>query len=204
MVWLNEGIKALRTATVLPNRGKQSLIQSITLNQMQLMFTEDTAYRPASSSNATDAAFALPFGFPVDIIALEQTINVGFDGTNMAELVLPKAATETEVDERIIHIKFDDVPFAVLSGQNSVFDRFVASIATTDRETMRLSGSANGDAKTAVGTLALQGLDFDVESSIGGLQGLNTVPVVISDLDVNRGFPEFLLIKVQSRITNPR
>lgn len=203
VVWLNEGIKALRTATVLPNRGKQSLIQAITLNQMQLMFTEDTAYRPASSSNATDAAFALPFGFPVDITALEQTITVGFDGTNMAELVLPKAATETEVDARIIHIKFDDVPFAVLSGQNSVFNRFVASIATSNRETMRLSGSANGDARTAVGTLALQDITFDVDSSIGGLQGLNTVPVVISDLDVNKGFPEYLLIKVQSRITNP-
>jgi hypothetical protein len=201
--WLNDGIKALNTGTALPNRGKLDLIKTINLNQMELLFTQDTAYNPASGSNSTDAAFTLPFAFPVDITSLEQTITVGFEGTDFAQLALPKANTKTDVDARIIHLTFDQVPFAVFSGQHSVFNKFVASTTVGGKQTLRLSGSANGDAKTAVGVLGLKDIAFDVESSIDGLEGLDKEPVTISGLDVNHGYPDYLLIKVQSLINNP-
>lgn len=50
----------------------------------------------------------------------------------------------------------------------------------------------------------LTGIDFNVPTTIAGLQGLNTKPTVVSNLDVNHGFPDFLLIKVIATLTNPR
>ncbi|KAG6854052.1 hypothetical protein C0991_011030 [Blastosporella zonata] len=203
VTWLNEGIKALRVSSVLPNRGPQNIIKSITLNELQLIFTENTAYDPSASSRSTDAAFTLPFGFPLDITALEQTLNVAFEGTSFAQLALPKAPSTTDVENRIIHLTFDGVPFAVFSDQHSTFDKFVATTTVGKSLTLQLSGTANADAQTAVGLLTLQDIDFSVDSSINGLQGLNAKPVSVGNVDVNRGFADYLLIKVDSSLFNP-
>lgn len=204
MAWLNEGIKALSVSTVLPNRGRLNIIKSINLNQLQLLFTEGTAYRPSTSSKSTDAAFTLPFGFPLDISSLEQTLTIGFEGTSFAQLALPRAPSTTDVKNRIIHLTFANIPFAAFDDQHSLFDRFIAATTVGKTETLQLSGSANADAKTAVGLLSLKGIDFAVDSSIEGLQGLNAKPVTVSNLDVNHGFPDSLLIKVDSALFNPR
>lgn len=191
-------------ATVLPNQGVLNIIKSISLNQLQLIFTDDTAYNPATSSKSTDAAFTLPFGFPIDISALEQTLTVGFEGRSFAQLALPKAPSSTDVENRIIHLTFDDVPFAVFDDTHSIFDEFVAATTTGSTQNLHLSGTANADAKTAVGLLSLADIAFSVDSTIEGLQGLNARPVTVSNLDVNHGFPDFLLIKVDSALFNPR
>ncbi|KAJ7928639.1 hypothetical protein B0H13DRAFT_1968281 [Mycena leptocephala] len=203
VTWLNDGIKALQVAAVLPNQGPLQVIKSIDLNELKLMFTESTAYSPLTTSTSTDAAFALPFAFPLDITALEQTITVGFKGESIAQLALPKAAAKTDVDARIIHLTFANVPFAVFDGTHSNFDDFVAATTVGKTETLHLSGSANADAQTAVGLLSLTDISFSVDSDIAGLQGLDTKPVKVANLDVNHGFSDYLLIKVDSALFNP-
>lgn len=170
---------------------------------MDLRFTEATAYKPSTSSRSTDAAFTLPFGFPIDITALEQTITLGYEGTSFAQLAIPKGPSSTDVENRVIHINFENVPFDVFDDGRSTFDRFLADTTVGATQTIRLSGTANADANTAVGLLSLAGISFSVESTIEGLQGLNTRPVTVSNLDVNHGFPDFLLIKVDSTLFNP-
>ncbi|KDQ57731.1 hypothetical protein JAAARDRAFT_69819 [Jaapia argillacea MUCL 33604] len=204
VTWLNEGIKSLQVATFLPNQGPLSIIKSITLNQMELLFTSDTAYDPSSGSNSTDAAFQLPFAFPVDITALEQNITVGYDGQSFAELVIPKGPATTDVQQRIIHLTFNDIPFAVFGDKNDVFDQFVASTTVSQTQEMHLSGTANTDASTAVGLLSLSGIAFSVDTSLAGLQGLNTRTTVVESLDVYHGYPDYLLIKTTASLFNPR
>ncbi|KAG6908393.1 hypothetical protein DXG01_004822 [Tephrocybe rancida] len=203
VTWLNEGIKSLRIASILPNRGAQNIIKTIALKELQLLFTENTAYNPSATSRSTDAAFTLPFNFPLDITALEQTLNVAYEGTSFARLVLPKAPSTTDVENRIVHLTFNDVPFAVFSDKHSTFDQFVAATTVGKSLTLQLSGSANAEAKTAVGLLSLEGIDFSVPSSIDGLQGLNAKPVSVGNVDVNHGFADYLLIKADSSLFNP-
>ncbi|KAL0580357.1 hypothetical protein V5O48_000210 [Marasmius crinis-equi] len=203
VTWLNEGIKSLQVATVLPNRGVQNIIKNINLNQLTLMFTPDTAYNPSTSSDNSDAAFTLPFGFPIDITALEQTIDVSYQGNQFAQLAIPKGPSSTDVENRIIHLTFQNVPFAVSGDGHGTFDSFLAATTLGDKETIGLSGSANADASTAVGVLSLSSIPFSVDSTIEGLQGLNARPVTVSNLDVNHGFPDFLLITVDGALFNP-
>ncbi|KAG6813669.1 hypothetical protein H0H92_008517 [Tricholoma furcatifolium] len=204
VTWLNEGIQALSVATVLPNQGVQNIIKSISLNELQLFFTDNTAYDPLTSSQSTDAAFTLPFGFPIDITSLEQNITLGFQGTSFAELVIPEAPSTTDVQNRIIHLTFENIPFAVFSDQHSTFDQFVAATTIGQTQTLQLSGSASANAQTAVGLLTLEGINFSVESSIDGLQGLDAKPVTIGTVDVNHGFSDYLLIIVDATMFNPR
>jgi hypothetical protein len=201
---LNEGIKVLQVATVLPNRGPQNIIKSIGLNELTLLFSPDTAYNPSTSSSNSEAAFTLPFGFPIDISALEQTINVAYDGNQFATLAIPKGPSSTDIEDRVIHLTFDNVPFAVSDGGHGTFDSFLADTTMGEQETIGLSGTSNADAKTAVGLLSLSDIAFSVDSTIDGLQGLNAAPVTVSNLDVRQGFTDFLLITVDSALTNPR
>ncbi|RDX40651.1 hypothetical protein OH76DRAFT_1365915 [Lentinus brumalis] len=203
VTWLNEGIKALKVETVLPNRGVLQIIKSVSLNELDLRFSESTAFSPAMGSDDTTAAFTLPFDFPIDIVALEQNITVGADGTDFAELVIPKAPSTTDIEERIIHLNFAKVPFAVFSGGHSEFEQFLSDTATSKSETMTLKGAANTDAQTAVGLLSLTDIEFDVSTTVAGLQGLNAEPALVTALDVNHGFESFLLIKVNSSLFNP-
>lgn len=201
---MNQGIQALQVATVLPNQGPQNLIKSIKLNELSLTFSQQAPFAPVTGSKSTDAAFTIPFGFPLDISALEQTITLGFKGNDFAQLAIPKGPASTDVGARIIHLGFSNVPFAVFDNGHSVFEDFVAATTIGTEQTLRLSGSASADAKTAVGVLSLTGINFAVDSTIEGLQGLNARPVTIANLDVNHGFPDFLLIKVDSSLFNPR
>ncbi|RPD52194.1 hypothetical protein L227DRAFT_623401, partial [Lentinus tigrinus ALCF2SS1-6] len=203
VTWLNEGIKALKVETVLPNRGVLQIIKSVNLNELDLRFTESTAFDPSMGSDDTTAAFTLPFDFPIGIVALEQNITVGTGGTDFAELVIPKGPSTTEVEQRIIHLNFSKVPFGVFSGGHGAFEQFLSDTATSKSETMTLKGAANTDAQTAVGLLSLTDIEFDVETTIAGLQGLNAEPALVTGLDVNHGFASYLLIKVNSSLFNP-
>ncbi|KAI8977823.1 hypothetical protein BD414DRAFT_466746 [Trametes punicea] len=203
VTWLNEAIKSLEVQTVLPNAGQINIIKSISLNELDLRFTQDTAFDPSTSSDDTTAAFQLPFNFPINIVALEQNITVGSGGQNFAELIVPKGPSTTDVEQRIIHLNFSNVPFAVLDGQDGAFEQFLATTATSKAAQMELSGTANTDAETAVGLLSLTDIAFQVTTSIAGLQGLSAKPALVSSLDVNHGFPDYLLIKANSSLFNP-
>ncbi|KAF8972948.1 hypothetical protein BDZ97DRAFT_1691577 [Flammula alnicola] len=203
VTWLNDGIKALQVAAILPNQGKLTIIKSISLNELTLMFSTQSAFSPITSSKSTDAAFTLPFAFPLDISALQQTITLGFDGSDFGQLAIPRGPSTTDTEARIIHLSFENVPLAVLDSGRSTFEQFVAATTVGSKQTLRLTGSADADAKTAVGLLSLTNIDFSVDSDIAGLQGLNARPVTVSNLDVNHGFPDFLLIKVDSALFNP-
>ena len=201
---MNDGIKSLAVETVLPNRGKLDIIESVELNELELRFTEGTAYNPSASSNFATAVFTLPFNFPMDIKSLEQNISVSTGGAPFAELVVPKGPTTTDVRQRVIHLTFSDVPFAVFDDQHDSFQQFLASTTMSTDQTMTLSGNADADADTAVGLLSLQGIRFSVNTAIAGLHGLTANSTLVTSLDVNHGFPDYLLIKVNSSLFNPR
>lgn len=199
---MNEGIKVLQVATVLPNQGVLDIIKSISLNELTLLFSTDNSYSPLTSSKSTDAAFTIPFGFPLDITSLQQTITLGYQGSDFAQLAISKGPATTDVQTRIIHLTFQNTPLQSLN--NVVFNDFLAATTMSSSQTVTLSGSANADANTAVGLLSLVDIKFSVQTAIAGLQGLNARPVTVANLDVNHGYPDYLLIKVDSALFNPR
>ncbi|KAL1718757.1 hypothetical protein EV715DRAFT_290908 [Schizophyllum commune] len=201
--WLNEGIKSLKVETELPNQGKLDIIKSIVLNQLTLMFDEDSAWAPPSSTNDTEAAFTIPFAFPIDIVALQETITIGWQGTDVGQLKVDKSPTTTDIDARVIYITFKDTPLTAYDDKHDAFSQFLAATTTGETVTLSLSGTSNADASTAVGVLSLKDIDFSVSTDIGGLQGLNAKPVTVGNLDVKHGYSDYLLITLDGDLYNP-
>ncbi|KAL1743139.1 hypothetical protein HDZ31DRAFT_83635 [Schizophyllum fasciatum] len=201
--WLNEGIKSLKVATELPNQGKLDIIKSIDLYELTLMFETDDAWAPPSSTNDTEAAFTIPFDFPIDIVALQETITIGWEGTDVGQLKVDKSPTKTDVDARIITITFKDTPLAAFDDKHDAFSQFLAAVTTGETVTLSLSGTSNADASTAVGVVALKDIDFSASTDIGGLQGLNARPTTVGNLDVKHGYPDYLLITLDGNLYNP-
>ncbi|KAH9012140.1 hypothetical protein EDB84DRAFT_1583122, partial [Lactarius hengduanensis] len=103
-----------------------------------LIETEGTAYDPSTSSNDATAAFTLPSNLPVDIKALGEKISVSTGGTPFSELTIPKGPAFTDVQQRIVHLTFSDVPFTGLGDQRGAFQQFLA-LTTSTNQTMGLS-----------------------------------------------------------------
>jgi hypothetical protein len=173
--WLTAGIKTLKIATVLPSRGVLDIITGITINQMTMDFPSGSAYAPLSSSNDTAAAFTLPFGFALNIVSLQQTITVEYQTTQMAQLALGTVPANTDVTNRIIHLSFHDIAFAVNDGRQDLFQQFLAQTTTEDSVTFGMSGNASSQADTSVGRLTISGIAFSVQTT---LQGKYSVSVI--------------------------
>lgn len=56
---------------------------------------------------------------------------------------------------------------------------------------------------TAIGALSLSDIPFVVDTSLLGLQGLNSRPATVSELDVVHGFSDYLQINVNAHLYNP-
>ncbi|KEI38050.1 uncharacterized protein L969DRAFT_18838 [Mixia osmundae IAM 14324] len=206
VTWLNDGIKALEIPVTLPAAASLQIINSITLNQLTLLFTEATAWSPSFSTSNTVAAFQLPFAFPLDITAASTNIISQDAGTDFALITVPQIPTTTDVTARLLTLAFQNVPFAVdpnYSGQHATFSQFLTDTTDNVNKSFVLHGSASTVASTAVGNLNINEIAFQVTTEIAGLQGLNAQQTTVSDLDVFHGYPDYLQINVNAHIFNP-
>lgn len=167
--WLTAGVKTLKIASVLPSRGVLDIITGITINQMTMDFPSGSAYAPVTGSNDTAVAFTLPFGFALDIVSLDQIIAVEYQNTPMAQLALGTVPANTDVTNRIIHLTFQNIPFAVNDGQDGLFQQFLAQTTTTDSVTFGMSGNASSQAETSIGRLTISGIAFSVQTTLQGM-----------------------------------
>ncbi|KAM0750211.1 hypothetical protein T439DRAFT_247618 [Meredithblackwellia eburnea MCA 4105] len=211
VTWLNDGIKQLAIAVILPAAQNLQVINSITISQVTLMFTAATAYAPSFSTNDTTALFQLPFAFPVDITEAATAITTSNGATtgrlskrdagDFATLNVPLQASTTNVVARSLLLQFSNVPFTSID--NSIFSSFLLDTTVGVSKSFGLHGSADTITSTAIGDLSLTGIGFSVETSLEGLQGLNAQPATVSDLDVYHGYTDYLQINVNAHLFNP-
>ncbi|PWN53595.1 hypothetical protein IE53DRAFT_140447 [Violaceomyces palustris] len=200
--WLNDGIKVLNTGVSLPSQ-KFDVIKSITLNQLSLFFTTDTAWSPPTSSDNTTSAFFLPFAFPIDIQQVGGGFIANYQGQNAAVLNIPPSPSVTDVAARILTLMFTNVPFQVYNDKHRVFSQFLADTTAQQSITFNLNGNADTKANTAAGLVSITQVPFSVDTTLLGLQNLNARPAVVSNLDVYHGYPSYLLITITATLFNP-
>ncbi|KAG8833980.1 hypothetical protein FRC17_009762 [Serendipita sp. 399] len=204
--WLSEGVKTIRIDSVLPSRGPMNIIKGITINQMTMDFPAGSAYAPMSSSSDTAASFDLPFGFALNIVQLEQNIVASYQNNKFATLALGTIPATTDVANKIIHLSFQNIPFAVNSGAEGTFQSFLAETTTKNSVTFGLSGTANSQAETAVGRLSISGIAFDVQSVLTGINAFGGT-AAISDVKITgsggNGGNEYVSSPLKTTLNNP-
>ncbi|KAI9304512.1 hypothetical protein BJ944DRAFT_266728, partial [Cunninghamella echinulata] len=159
-----------------------TLIPSITMMNMQLDFTKDP-YAPPTSSQEVQAQLKNPFGFPLGVSELSM---------EMAHLSVPTSKATTDANG-IVKTQFSNIPFKVADDAHQLF---------AANGSFALSGSSNALAHTAIGDIQLDGVTFDVTTSLAGFANFGGKVDILS-LEVTGGTKDYAIITLTIALTNP-
>jgi hypothetical protein len=165
--WLNAAFKALTIENViLPGpTSNLTLISSISMEDMQIDFTKDP-WAPPTGSNNVKAQIQNPFGFPLGVKQLNMNVAATYDGQTVATLDVPDNAATTDATG-MVTTQFSNVPFKVQN--QALFSGFVALLTLSPSVTFGLEGTSNAVADTAVGSLTLPNIAFNVDTTLAGM-----------------------------------
>ncbi|KAI8332382.1 hypothetical protein BC941DRAFT_516864 [Chlamydoabsidia padenii] len=200
--WLTQAFKTLKIDNVvLPGpKEKPVLIPSITMENMQLDFTKDPYAAPASSSDVR-AQLKNPFGFPLGVSQLNMEVDAEVEHNKMAHLSVPTEKATTDSNQ-MVKTQFDNVPFKVYDNAHSDFSGFVLGLTKSGNASFGLAGTSNALTDTAVGKLQLNGIGFDVTTSLAGFNNFGGKADIVS-LSITGGTKEYTLVKTVVGLTNP-
>ncbi|KAG2175943.1 hypothetical protein INT44_000421 [Umbelopsis vinacea] len=204
--WLSEAFQKLTINNVMLPGGPENmtLIPAVTIKQFTFDFTKG-AYSPDSSSNDIEAQFKNPFGFPLSITGLQETIEASAGGHDMATLAPPFSPATTDTSTGIIKTGFEHVPFNVHSGAEPVFNAFVQGLTLTAGGTLGLKGNISRTAvSTAAGDFNLAGISYDVQSTLAGFNDFGgKFTVDQSTVSISGATPQYVIIKMTIAMNNP-
>ncbi|KAG2175944.1 hypothetical protein INT44_000422 [Umbelopsis vinacea] len=202
--WLSEAFQKLTIDNIMLPGGPDNLtlIPAVTIKQFTFDFTKG-AYAPDSSSNDIEAQFKNPFGFPLSITGLQESIDIGAAGHDMATLAPPYSPATTDTSTGIIKTGFEHVPFQVHDDAHEVFNQFVKGLTLTSGGTMELKGNiSKSGVSTAAGDFFLSGISYDVQSAIPGFNDFGG-QFSINSVAVTGATPQYIIIKLTISLTNP-
>ncbi|KAG0174915.1 hypothetical protein DFQ28_003660 [Apophysomyces sp. BC1034] len=200
--WLTNAFKTLSIENVvLPGpKEKPTLIPAITMKNMQLDFTKDP-YAPPTGSKQVEAQLKNPFGFPLGVSSLNMDVTATYNGQPVANLKIPDSKASTS-PQGVVTTAFSDVPFKVFDQSRPIFDAFVKLLTSQANVGFGLKGVSNAVAETAVGTLKLPGIGFDVPTSLAGFDNFGGKNEILS-LTVVGGTAQYIEVALKIAFNNP-
>ncbi|KAG2172665.1 hypothetical protein INT43_000012 [Umbelopsis isabellina] len=202
--WLSKAFQQLTIQNVMLPGGPNNLtlIPAVTIKQFTFDFTKG-AYSPDSSSNDIEAQFKNPFGFPLSITGLQETIVAAVGGHDMASLAPPFSPATTDTSTGIIKTGFEHVPFKVYEPVEEVFNQFVKGLTLTAGGALELKGNISKSAvSTAAGDFYLSGITYDVQSQLSGFNNFGG-QFTINSVDITGATPQYVILKLTITMTNP-
>ncbi|KAI8149169.1 hypothetical protein BJV82DRAFT_663501 [Fennellomyces sp. T-0311] len=200
--WLTAGFKTISIDNVLmpgPDSPPE-LITSINMRNLQMDFTKD-AYAPTTGSTQVEAQLHSPFGFPMGVSQLDMDVIAGLQGHGIANLKVPTSPATTS-QTGLVTTQFSGVPFSVYKEARPYFNAFVKGLTATSNVSFELSGSSNAVAQTAIGAISLDGVTFDVGTSLAGFNNFGGKAEVLSTA-VTGGTKEYIIVSTKIAMTNP-
>ncbi|KAF1802885.1 hypothetical protein V8B55DRAFT_1045444 [Mucor lusitanicus] len=198
--WLTTAFKTINIEkVVLPGPPTvPELIPSIEMKDLKLDFTKDQ-WAPPTSSSRVEAQLKNPFGFPLSVAQLDMKVEATYQGASVATLDIPTSPASTS-NTGLITTGFNDIPFKVVN--HELFAGFNALLTLTPSVTFGLKGSSNAVANTAVGTLSLPGVKFDVDTHLAGFNSFGNTAVVKS-LKVTGATLKYIIVELDVTLANP-
>jgi hypothetical protein len=164
--WLTSAFKTLTIENViLPGPPEiPNLIPSIEMKDLQMDFTKDP-WNPPTSSKNVQAQLKSPFGFPLGVNKLNMKVDANYHGNKVASLDVPDNSASTS-PSNVVTTSFTNVPFQVANKQ--LFAGFVDLLTDSPSLIFGLQGTTTAIAQTAVGTLMLPNIPFNVDTTLSG------------------------------------
>ncbi|EPB90640.1 hypothetical protein HMPREF1544_02550 [Mucor circinelloides 1006PhL] len=198
--WFTSAFKTINIENVvLPGPATvPELIPSIEMKDLKLDFTKDQ-WAPPTSSSRVEAQLKNPFGFPLSVAQLDMKVEATYQGASVATLDIPTSPASTS-NTGLITTGFNDIPFKVVN--HELFAGFNSLLTLTPSVTFGLKGSSNAIANTAVGTLSLPGVTFDVDTHLAGFNSFGNV-ATIKSLKVTGATLKYIIVDLVVTLNNP-
>ncbi|KAG0302815.1 hypothetical protein BGZ98_007205 [Dissophora globulifera] len=201
--WLSSAFGSLTLNVTLPSIGKQDIITGITLKTMTLDFTAGSnPYSVMTSSDDIEAAFHIPFAFPLSITQVAEDMNIQLpQGNNVANLKLPLGPASL-LSPGLLKTAYSNQPLNVNDNGHELFNAFSKALTTGPGVQFYLGGTADTVAETNAGAITIPGVDVNVVSTMAGMN-LNAGGAQIANISVVGGTPDYLLINQNVVLQNP-
>ncbi|KAI7907912.1 uncharacterized protein BX663DRAFT_492385 [Cokeromyces recurvatus] len=198
--WLTSAFKTIKIENViLPGPETiPELIPSVEMKDMTLDFTKDV-WNPPISSSRVEAQLKNPFGFSLGVSQLDMKVKATYHGGLVATLDVPASPATTDASG-LITTSFNNIPFKV--ADRELFTGFNSLLTLTPEVVFGLNGTSNAIAKTAVGTLSLPGVTFDVDTHLAGFNSFGGV-ATITDIKVTGAASHYIKISLTTQFNNP-
>lgn len=213
--WLSQAVRALHLRVLFTSpTGPINPIKSITIGTFGLQYDLSGAnsYAPLAASNSTSAAYALPFGFDLNITEVAVTMSIVNRGLPVANLTTPYGNSRTFTLQQNAgfesgRIDLSIPPSAMLVGDDEDshlrFSQFQYDLFHGDGSQFLLAGTTSALATTAIGQTRFDNVKFTVPAGVIGLSQLKTAPTEIISVDVVGGTPDHVILDIVVGLTNP-
>lgn len=184
VAWLSAAFKTLTLEVILPGQ-TFTIITAINIDQLALtMVNQDQAFAPPASSDFTLAKYKNPFGFSLQVVESAQELLISDLGLDIArvrtqsmfvalltlsQLTIPMTPTVGGVstgNEADLVISFHDLPLVAVTENG--FELLFAVALLLPSTDFVLSGSANVSARTTIGDVPINGIPFNLPSTLEG------------------------------------
>ena len=214
--WLNAAVKKLNIQIPLLPPVPINPIKAIVIKEFNLTYPPGgNAYSPEASSDSLSAQIGLPFGFPLNITGAQNSITI-FDITGTQAIaqvdgVMSKGSTELQVLQSgqtagELYLTLKPSPMNIVNQTDEAkkqFQLFQKEFTFVGPDPKKFRGESKALTDTPLGRIMLNGIKFDVDSGLLGLQGLTKEPTTITGVDVVGGTRAGLQLLVNTTMINP-
>ncbi|GAA5805058.1 hypothetical protein HPULCUR_010571 [Helicostylum pulchrum] len=205
--WLSEGLKSVVLNVALASEEPLKIINSVSMGYLDLNFNKDAPYSPAVKAPAVTAGFSMPFGFALNITEVTQTITLGLNKSNgfesFAIMDVPYTAAVSDQKAGTLNFAINNGVLAGIQGKEDTYNEYTYALTSSSDYTFMVAGNATTKVNTTIGPLVLSGINFEVPTSLVGLQFLNSSATIINSLDVTGGETDALLMSINVTMENP-
>ncbi|MCO5588347.1 hypothetical protein L7F22_042302 [Adiantum nelumboides] len=211
--WLSDGVGQLNAHVNFVPPKPIDPIKGITIETINLEYSQDLPYNPILSSQNLKGVFQLPFGFPLNITQLATQLSIAMGGANIGSATGPFADSNTIINVLSEGQTAGDIDLQLPASQlilpNSTdaakkqLIAFQNAFVYTDGTGFDISGAAKAVTDTPVGKILLNGIKFNVATGLKGLAGLTRYPTIINSVDVTGGTKEAVDLNVALTVVNP-
>ncbi|KAI9279037.1 hypothetical protein BC943DRAFT_298272, partial [Umbelopsis sp. AD052] len=202
--WLSQGLESVKLDVSLAPNSALQIITGVTMGNLDLVFTNATAYSPATSAPNVTANFVMPFGFSINITEVTQNITLGTPSTGpIANLNSGYVQSTSNQTTGTLAFALQSAPLMVIPGKETAFNDFNANLTRLGQFNFTIAGNATIGAQTPIGTVRLTNIPFNTTTSLNGLQNLNTTSTIINSIDVTGGTTDGLQLAISVGMENP-
>lgn len=205
--WLSEGLKSVTLNVALAADKPLKIMNSISMGYLDLAFNKDQPYAPSVKAPVVTAGFAMPFGFALNITEVTQNVTLGINSTNgfegFAVMNTPYAPASSDQKAGKLQFAIDHANIVGIAGKESVYNQYTYALTASNNYTFMVAGNATTKVNTTIGPLVLSGINFELPTSLHGLEFLNSTATVINALDVVGGQADHLELTINVTMQNP-